>query len=338
MFGDLGDLDALLAAEESAPALQREAEPGGDFDDGEPDLSEYATGAPGAAGYAGGAGKPKKSNKTIMIVGACVAGVVLLGVAALFLAGSGPGETEESVDIASARQVAEEYIVLMQDGQVDRATKLLAEDLRGDDYKDEREALAKQIGKNNMTRTECAMTHSEEGLEGMEYYLWFNLHYEQGEQEEQSVVVNLEGGDGDFVIVGAGAGDIYGQAVAIGPKSFEQLVDTLVMAELGEFWQISAGLFCGLVLLVLVLWLVVLVSQWVLFEKAGRPGWAAIVPLYRAWVLAEIGDRPGWWGLLGFRLRVNIGVAEAFGRGFIFGIGLTFLPFIFFPILAFSGD
>jgi hypothetical protein len=356
IFGDLGDINALLAAEESAPALEREAEPGGDFDDGERELAEYATGGPGAAGYAGGGqgGERKKSSKTIIIVAACVAGVVLLGIVAWFLAGSGPGESTDSMDIASAKRVAEEYIVLMEDGQVERATKLLAEELRGDDYKDEMETFSKQIGKNNMTEMECTTTHSEEGLEGTEYYLWYNLHYEQGEQEMQSVVVSLQGGDGDFVITGVGAEDIFGQTVAIGPKSFEELVNTVVMSELGDFGQIFGGFFCGLMLVVLVLALVVVISQWVVFEKAGQPGWAVIVPFYNAWVLAEIADKPGWWGLaaifsggipyigaviqLGLWIAIYVGVARAFGRGVLFGLGLTFLPFIFFPILAFAGD
>jgi hypothetical protein len=354
IFGDLGDINALLAAEASAPALEREVERGpDDFDDGERELARYATGAPGGAAYEGG-GKPKKSNKTIIIVAACVAGVVLLGIVAWFLVGSGPGEGTDSIDIASAKRVAEEYIVLMEDGQVDRATKLLAEELREDDYKDEREAFSKQIGKNNMTEMECTTTHSEEGLEGTEYYLWFNLHYEQGEQEEQSVVVNLRGGDGDFVIVGVGAEDIYGQTVAIGPKSFRQLVDPVVMSEFADFGKVFGGFFCGLLLVLLVLGLVVVVSQWVVFEKAGQPGWAVIVPFYNVWVLAEIGDKPGWWGLaavfsggipyigpiieLALWIAIHVGVAQAFGRGVLFGLGLTFLPFIFFPILAFSGD
>jgi len=35
---------------------------------------------------------------------------------------------------------------------------------------------------------------------------------------------------------------------------------------------------------------------------------------------------------------ISIGVAKAFGRGVVFGIGLTLVPFIFFPILAFARD
>jgi len=31
------------------------------------------------------------------------------------------------------------------------------------------------------------------------------------------------------------------------------------------------------------------------FVKAGRPGWAAIVPIYNGWVFFEISSKPGWW-------------------------------------------
>jgi hypothetical protein len=37
-------------------------------------------------------------------------------------------------------------------------------------------------------------------------------------------------------------------------------------------------------------------------------------------------------------LVISIGVAKAFGRGILFGIGLFLLPFIFYLILAFAGD
>lgn len=61
-------------------------------------------------------------------------------------------------------------------------------------------------------------------------------------------------------------------------------------------------------------------------------------------MLLEIADRPIWWIVLYFVPVVNIiiwimmciGVADAFGRNAGFGIGLALLPFIFFPILAFT--
>lgn len=90
--------------------------------------------------------------------------------------------------------------------------------------------------------------------------------------------------------------------------------------------------------------IIVLVSSWVIFTKAGRPGWAAIVPIYNVWVLLEIVKKPWWWILLLLIPIVNIVVAVLithelsmrFGKGGWFTVGLLLLPFVFYPILAFG--
>jgi len=78
---------------------------------------------------------------------------------------------------------------------------------------------------------------------------------------------------------------------------------------------------------------VVIVGFWKVFEKAGQPGWAAIVPLYNAYILLKIAGRPGWWLLLfmipfvnlAIALIVAIDVAKAFGQSAVFGIVLLLL-------------
>ena len=87
-----------------------------------------------------------------------------------------------------------------------------------------------------------------------------------------------------------------------------------------------------------------LVSIWVVFTKAGKPGWACLVPVYNMVVLLEIAGKPLWWFILFFVPIVNvvvgfstyIGLAHRFGKGTGFGIGLILLSFIFFPMLAFG--
>ena len=87
-----------------------------------------------------------------------------------------------------------------------------------------------------------------------------------------------------------------------------------------------------------------IVSLWKVFEKAGQPGWAAIIPFYNCYILLKVASKPGWWLILMFIPLVNIvisfivclAVAERFGKGTGFAVGLFFLGFIFFPILAFS--
>jgi hypothetical protein len=83
-------------------------------------------------------------------------------------------------------------------------------------------------------------------------------------------------------------------------------------------------------------------SMWRMFEKAGKPGWAAIIPIYNAIVIIQIAGKPAWWFLLYLIPIVNIviavivmlNLARSFGKGTGFALGLIFLSGIFIPILA----
>jgi hypothetical protein len=97
----------------------------------------------------------------------------------------------------------------------------------------------------------------------------------------------------------------------------------------------------------LIIWLAFVVlmiaSMWVVFTKAGEPGWAAIIPIYNYVVLDRIAGRPAWWVLLWLFLApipyiiVSLDIAKRFGKGAGFGVGLIVLPFIFYPMLAWGG-
>lgn len=89
---------------------------------------------------------------------------------------------------------------------------------------------------------------------------------------------------------------------------------------------------------------VLLVSLWKLFTKAGKPGWAALIPFYNMIVLLQIVGRPIWWFILLLIPLVNIvfsiivanDTSKAFGRGIGTTLLLIFLPFIGYPLLAFG--
>ena len=107
----------------------------------------------------------------------------------------------------------------------------------------------------------------------------------------------------------------------------------------------AAGIISTFVFLIqLAIAVVVIVGLWKVFTKAGKPGWAAIIPIYNMIVLLEIVGRPIWWILLLLIPCVNIVVsaivfidlAKSFGKGAGFGIGLWLLGFIFIPILGFG--
>ena len=101
----------------------------------------------------------------------------------------------------------------------------------------------------------------------------------------------------------------------------------------------AGGSIIGLLVAVLVI-----AGMWKVFTKAGKPGWAAIIPIYNMIVLLQIAGKPLWWFLLFFIPVVNIviavmvmiGVAKAFGKGTGFALGLLFLSPIFIPMLGFG--
>ena len=105
------------------------------------------------------------------------------------------------------------------------------------------------------------------------------------------------------------------------------------------------ALFSGMFLICwLAFLLLILASWWIIFTKAGKPGWAALIPIYNYIVLLEIVGRPLWWIVLVLIPLVNIIVsvivcidnAKSFGKSAAFGIGLWLLSFIFYPLLAFG--
>ena len=111
----------------------------------------------------------------------------------------------------------------------------------------------------------------------------------------------------------------------------------------------SAGIFAGvfgmvMMLVWLVLFIAVIAGMWKTFEKAGKPGWGALIPIYNMILFAEIARKPAWWGILVFVPCVGIiflvllciEVAKNFGQGPLFGVALAFFGFICFPILGFG--
>lgn len=105
----------------------------------------------------------------------------------------------------------------------------------------------------------------------------------------------------------------------------------------------------GLVAVLAVYALIVVASLaglWRAFEKANRPGWKALVPVYNFVQTCRIVGRPGWWVLLMLvplvnvilGVQISVDLAHAFDRSTGFGVGLLLLPMIFYPLLGFRRD
>ena len=109
----------------------------------------------------------------------------------------------------------------------------------------------------------------------------------------------------------------------------------------------ALGAFFGGVMLLVWLAIVVvfIVGGWKMFEKAGQPGWAILIPIYNGYILLKIAGRPGWWLLLYLIPLVNIAIAvivaidlaKSFGQSAAWGIILLFfLSGIGYLILGFG--
>jgi len=85
-------------------------------------------------------------------------------------------------------------------------------------------------------------------------------------------------------------------------------------------------------------------SLWLVYSKSGRSGWLTLIPIVNMYTLLKISGKPGWHFLLLFIPLVNlfvlifmwIGLAKAFGKGTLFGLGLIFFNWIFVIVLAFG--
>ena len=102
----------------------------------------------------------------------------------------------------------------------------------------------------------------------------------------------------------------------------------------------------GTVIAALAVAIVAIIAQWKIFTKAGKPGWAAIIPFYNMYTLFEVAGMNGWMFLLMLIPIVNIiimimlyvNLAKSFGKSTGFAVGLIFLNFIFMLILGFGSD
>jgi hypothetical protein len=106
------------------------------------------------------------------------------------------------------------------------------------------------------------------------------------------------------------------------------------------------GALCGVFIAILMA-IPPIAGLYGIFTKAGKPGWAAIVPIYNAIILAEVIGKPMWWGLVMalcpcvsfiFWILASLELAKCFGKTGGFAAGLILVPYVFLPILGFNKD
>ena len=96
----------------------------------------------------------------------------------------------------------------------------------------------------------------------------------------------------------------------------------------------------------LAIYVLYVAGLWMTFVKANEDGWKAIIPIWNVLIVLKIVGREWWWILLMLIPIVNIVVwiivsldlAKSFGRGTGFGLGLAFIPIVWYPLLGFGQD
>jgi hypothetical protein len=113
------------------------------------------------------------------------------------------------------------------------------------------------------------------------------------------------------------------------------------VAGLGAFWVVY-------MIICLALSVVMIISMWKIFTKAGKEGWISLIPFYNLWTLFEIGGQKGAYIFfmfipcagpiiyLVFEIKAYLEIAKRFGKDTAFGVLSIFFPYVTFPILAFS--
>lgn len=127
---------------------------------------------------------------------------------------------------------------------------------------------------------------------------------------------------------------------------YEDYIDySTQLSDVQSAGSVTAGLGAMWVIYLFVM-LLMIVSMWRIFSKAGRPGWAAIIPIYNTIVLLDIAGYD-WWYLFLFLIpivniviifKVYIDLAKKFGKSAGFGVCLVFFSIICMPVLAFGSS
>lgn len=106
----------------------------------------------------------------------------------------------------------------------------------------------------------------------------------------------------------------------------------------------AAGIGIVYFIVAIVVSVLLIIAEWKIFTKAGKPGWHSLIPFLNLYDIFEIAGYSGWMFLtllipcVGwiFMILMLVKLAKAFGKGTGFAIGLIFLTNIFLLILGFG--
>ncbi|MDD5826952.1 MAG: DUF5684 domain-containing protein [Bacilli bacterium] len=129
---------------------------------------------------------------------------------------------------------------------------------------------------------------------------------------------------------------------------------------LGALWGALGGFIIFIFLILVGILIFEIIATWKFFQKCGKNGWEAIIPIYNSWIKVEIAGLNWWWFLLlifsvivqvsgsdDYRVLIgivplfanfvcNYNLARKFHQDTGFAILMTLFSWIMIPIMAFS--
>ena len=117
---------------------------------------------------------------------------------------------------------------------------------------------------------------------------------------------------------------------------------TSTYAASSDVGAVAVVIWLFVILIVMAVSILMIIAMWRIFTKAGKPGWASLVPIYNMVVMMQIVGRPEWQVVLMFlpfahiyiSIVLPLDLAKSFGKTTGFGVLMIFFPAIMYPILA----
>ncbi len=117
------------------------------------------------------------------------------------------------------------------------------------------------------------------------------------------------------------------------------------------------GFLIVFILIALALAVLNIIGTWKILQKANKPGWGSLIPIYNQYLLCQISGVNPWWILIAifspiltvipivgslasfvvsiyFMILLNVSLARSFGKEDGFAVGLILLAPIFYFILG----
>lgn len=115
---------------------------------------------------------------------------------------------------------------------------------------------------------------------------------------------------------------------------------------MGYLMNFILDYFWPIFIIMVIFLIVMLVSCFRIFEKAKIDGYKVLIPFYNVYLFVKIADLPIFFVPILLIPMMNIfifwyisfRIGDRFGKNIVFNLGMCLIPFVFYPILAFSNS